>query len=51
MRNELLFKFIPRSRPCPIMAQCKLGIDPVFWPDNNGIVATGADVLPFARPE
>ena len=50
MRNEVYAKFVAHNICCLIMEQCELGIEPVFWPDKNTVVATGADVLPFARP-
>jgi len=50
MVNEVLGKVLAHNICCVIASQCELGIEPVFWPDNNGVVATGADVLPFKRP-
>jgi len=50
MKNEALAKLLAHNLCCLIMEQVELGIEPVFWPTENGVVATGPDVLPLRKP-
>ena len=47
MVNEVLCKFVCHNICCVIMAQCELGIEPVFWDDDQ---AGHPTILPIQRP-
>jgi transposase len=36
MKNEVLCKFLCHNICCLIQSQCELGIEPVFWQDEEG---------------
>jgi transposase len=44
MKNEVLCKFLCHNICCCISAQCELGIEPVFWPEEPSQRAT---ILPM----
>jgi transposase len=49
MKNEVLCKFLCHNLCCLIQSHCELGIEPLFWQDEDG--TSGApDVLPLVRP-
>jgi hypothetical protein len=48
MANEVLCKVLCHNICCVILAQCELGIDAVFWPEEPK--ADNPDVLPLIRP-
>jgi transposase len=50
MRNEVLCKFLCHNSCCVIMAQCELGIEPVFWQTEATDMGAAPDVLPLVRP-
>jgi transposase len=50
MKNEVLCKFLCHNICCLIQSQCELGIEPVFWQDEEEAPAKSADVLPMVRP-
>jgi transposase len=50
MKNEVLCKLLCHNLCCLIMSQCELGIEPVFWQDENLTEAHNPDVLPMNRP-
>lgn len=47
MKNEVLCKFLCHNICCCISAQCELGIEPVFWPEEDGDAERA--VLPMKR--
>ncbi len=47
MKNEVLCKFLCHNICCVIMEQCVLGIEPVFWPEEEPGTTAGASVLRF----
>jgi transposase len=49
IKNEVLCKFLCHNICCLIQSHCELGIEPLFWQDEDE--ASGApDVLPLIRP-
>jgi transposase len=47
MANEVLCKVLCHNLCCIILAQCELGLDAVFWPEEPK--AENPDVLPMMR--
>ena len=43
MRNEALCKILCHNICCVIMAQCELGIEPVFWGDSTAVARPAAE--------
>ncbi len=51
MQNEVLAKLVCHNVWCVILSQCELGIEPVFWEQEEEAQGNGAlTILPFARP-
>ena len=46
MKNEVLTKFLCHNLCVLIQSQCELGIEPVFWPNDDKVPQ---DVLPLVR--
>jgi transposase len=49
MKNEVLCKFLCHNLCVLIQSQCELGIEPVFW-QNDEMSESNPDVLPMTRP-
>jgi transposase len=49
MKNEVLCKFLCHNICVLIQSQCELGIEPVFWQDEETTIGQ-SDVLPLVRP-
>jgi hypothetical protein len=45
MKNEVLAKFLCHNICVVIQSQCELGIEPVFWPDENATQQTLVPVV------
>lgn len=50
MKNEVLCKFLCHNICCAIQSHCELGIEPVFWPEDQADTGEGADILTLRRP-
>jgi len=50
MKNEVLCKLLCHNVCVLIQSQCKLGIEPVFWQDEEPAEDGAPDVLPMNRP-
>jgi transposase len=50
MTNEVLCKLLCHNICVLIQSQCELGIEPVFWQDEEPTDERGPDVLPMNRP-
>ena len=48
--NEALAKFVCHNLCCVIQSQCELGIEPVFWQNEEQQDADDAAILPLVRP-
>ena len=46
MKNEVLCKFLCHNICCVIMEQCVLGIEPVFWPEEEPADVAAEDARP-----
>jgi hypothetical protein len=51
MVNEVLCKFLCNNLCCVILSQIELGIEAIFWQNEQGEAQNGCrDVLPMIRP-
>jgi hypothetical protein len=49
MKNESLAKLLAYNITSVIHSQCELGIDPVFWPEQEQIGRNLQNLLPLVR--
>lgn len=48
--NEALAKLVCHNLCCVIMSQCELGIEPIFWQNEEQAESDGPENLPLVRP-